>query len=99
LAKEQIPEAKPFTVRLVPAAEKYINALDKPTRERFKEKLKDIEADPLNPTHSYPLTGSTKRSSRVGPYRMQLLVNIEAKVILVSDVGPRGEAYTKKNRR
>jgi hypothetical protein len=40
--------------------------LDKPTRARIIEKLKEIAKDPFNPRLSYPLVSSTKRSSRVG---------------------------------
>jgi mRNA-degrading endonuclease RelE of RelBE toxin-antitoxin system len=42
---------------------------------------------------SYPLTGSTKRSSRVGKYR--ILFEIDSDSLIVADIGPRGQIYRK----
>jgi len=42
---------------------------------------------------SYPLVGSTKRSSRVGKYR--ILFEIESDTLIVADIGPRGQIYRK----
>ena len=83
-------------MQLASAAVKYIKSLDRPTRERFTQKLSKIADDPFNPKNSYPLTSSDKRSSRVGGYRMQLRVYVADQVIVVSDVAQRGQIYDKK---
>ncbi|MGO8785865.1 MAG: type II toxin-antitoxin system RelE family toxin [Terriglobia bacterium] len=72
---------------------KYLQSLDKPTRNRIVEKLKEIANDPLNSRLSYPLVSSTKRSSRVGKYR--ILFQVDDKVLEVADIGPRGQIYRK----
>jgi mRNA-degrading endonuclease RelE of RelBE toxin-antitoxin system len=72
---------------------KYLNSLDKPTRQRIIEKLKDIAEHPTDARLSYPLTASDKRSSRVGGYR--ILFQIEGQTLEVADIGPRGQIYRK----
>jgi mRNA-degrading endonuclease RelE of RelBE toxin-antitoxin system len=80
-----------LTVRLSQKAAKYIGALDAPTKKRITERLKEICEDPLNLRLSKPLTGTNKRSTRIGPYR--ILILIAGEVLLVSDAGPRGQIY------
>ena len=63
-----------YTPRLASAAAKYIKTLDRPTRERFEKKIREIARDPFDPTYSKPLTGSNKRSSQIGGYRLLFLV-------------------------
>jgi mRNA interferase RelE/StbE len=72
---------------------KYLNNLDKPTRERITAKLKDIAENPMDARLSYPLTASKKRSTRVGAYRILFFVDKE--VLEVADIGPRGQIYRK----
>ncbi len=72
---------------------RYLKSLDKPTRERIVAKLNEISDDPYNSRLSYPLVSSTKRSSRVGGYR--ILFEIHGEVLEVSDIGPRGQIYRK----
>jgi mRNA interferase RelE/StbE len=72
---------------------KYLKSLDKPTQKRIAEKLKEVADDPYNPRLSYPLTSSDKRSTRVGKYR--ILFQIDPAILLVSDIGPRGQVYRK----
>jgi len=57
----------------------------------MKEKVEAVAADPLNPTNSYPLRGTDKRSSRVGGYR--ILLQIQEPNLLVVDIDPRGQVY------
>lgn len=80
-------------VKITGTPYKYLQSLDKPTRVRIVEKLKEIADDPFNPRLSYPLVSSTKRSSRVGGYR--ILFQVDDKVLEVADIGPRGQIYRK----
>jgi len=72
-------------------AQKYINALDQPTRKRISEKLKELAQDPFNIRKSKPVTSKDRRTARVGGYR--LLFVVEGDVLMVSDCGPRGQIY------
>jgi mRNA-degrading endonuclease RelE of RelBE toxin-antitoxin system len=72
---------------------KYLKNLDKPTRQRIIEKLKDIAENPTDARLSYPLTASNKRSTRVGSYRV--LFTTDTEVLEVADIGPRGQIYRK----
>ena len=72
---------------------KYLKNLDKPTRRRIVEKLKDIAENPADARLSYPLTASDKRSTRVGSYR--ILFSTDNEVLEVADIGPRGQIYRK----
>jgi mRNA interferase RelE/StbE len=72
---------------------KYLSSLDRPTKKRIIEKLEAIAKDPTNVNLSYPLTDSSKRSSRVGGYR--ILFVVDDKTLTVADIGPRGQIYRK----
>jgi len=72
---------------------KYLKSLDKPTRQRIQAKLQDIAENPNDARLSYPLTASDKRSTRVGPYR--ILFFVDAEILEVADIGPRGQIYRK----
>jgi len=72
-------------------AQKYINALDTPTRKRIADKLLELAQDPFNIRKSKPVTSQDRRTARVGGYRLVFLV--DGGVLLVSDVGPRGQIY------
>jgi mRNA-degrading endonuclease RelE of RelBE toxin-antitoxin system len=81
----------PLPIRYTKSAAKYLEALDVPTKRRIKEKIADVASDPDNIRHSYFLTNSAKRSSRVGKYRILMLILDEA--VLVSDIDSRGQIY------
>lgn len=70
---------------------KYLQSLDKPTRERIKKKLEEIAAAPFDPRLSKPLTESVKRSARVGSYR--ILFEIVGPTLWVVRIAPRGQVY------
>ena len=82
----------PLEVILSKTAAKTLEALDAPTRQRVREKLQAIAADPLNPRHSYPLQGTGKRSARVGGYRILLLIQ-EPNRLAVDVIESRGQVY------
>jgi mRNA interferase RelE/StbE len=72
---------------------KYLKGLDKNTRKRIVEKLKDIADNPFDARLSKPLTASDKRATRIGQYRV--LFRIDGEVLEVADIGPRGQIYRK----
>lgn len=80
-------------VRLTRTPEKYLASLDRPTKKRISEKLLAIAESPLDLRLSYPLVEQSKRSSRVGDYR--ILFEVTAEELIVSDIGPRGQIYRK----
>jgi mRNA-degrading endonuclease RelE of RelBE toxin-antitoxin system len=82
----------PLEVVLSKSAAKTLEAFDAPTRKRVNDKLEAIAADPLNPRNSYPLTGTNKRSARVGGYRILLLIQ-EPNRLAVEIIESRGQVY------
>ncbi len=66
----------PLAVKYTKSAEKYLDKLDKVTRERVVAKISDVANDPENPRHSLPLTASNKRKARVGKYEPEECVGI-----------------------
>jgi mRNA-degrading endonuclease RelE of RelBE toxin-antitoxin system len=81
----------PLEIVFTKAAAKRLQTLDAPTRQRVKDKIEAVAADPLNPTNSYPLQGTNQRSARVGGYRILLL--IQDPNLLVVDIETRGQVY------
>jgi mRNA-degrading endonuclease RelE of RelBE toxin-antitoxin system len=82
----------PLEVILSKTAAKTLRALDAPTRQRIKDKLEAVAADPLNPCNSYPLQGTDMRSARVGGYRILLLIQ-EPNRLAVEIIESRGQVY------
>jgi mRNA interferase RelE/StbE len=81
----------PLKILVTSTPAKYLAALDKPTRKRINAKLEAIATAPYDTRLSYPLVGQTKRSSRVGGYR--ILFELTQDELIVSDIGPRGQIY------
>lgn len=80
-----------LTVKLSNSAAKYLAKLDKSTRRRITTRLNELANAPLDLRLSYPLKGASKRSSRVGDYR--ILFEIDQEILVVADIGPRGQIY------
>ena len=80
-----------YTVQVVKAARKYFERLDQQTQTRIRKKMLAIAEDPFDVQHSKPLTGSHKRSARVGGYRILFLVADET--LVVTDIDVRGDVY------
>ena len=81
-----------YRVLLSRNAEKYLERCDAPTRDRLRQKLEKLEADPFDPRNSKPLKGrNDQRSARVGDLRILLRVNDFE--VIVAEIGPRGEIY------
>lgn len=83
-------------VKLTATAHKYFDKLDRPTKKRIQDKLDAIAAGPFDLRLSKPLSDVSKRTARVGDYR--ILFEVLDSVIFVSDIAPRGRAYRKLNR-
>lgn len=82
---------KPLRITVTNTPAKYLAKLDKPTRKRIEAKLLAIAQSPFDLRFSYPLAEQTKRSSRVGGYR--ILFEVMGEDLVVSDIGPRGQVY------
>jgi mRNA-degrading endonuclease RelE of RelBE toxin-antitoxin system len=80
-------------VKLTGTPFKYLKSLDKPTKKRIEKKLTEIAENPADPRLSYSLEATEKRCTRVGGYR--ILFTIEEEILLVADIGPRGQIYRK----
>ena len=63
-----------------------------PTRDRLRQELEKLKADPFDPQNSKPLKGRTdQRSARVGSIR--ILFRVVGRQIIVAAIGPRGQVY------
>lgn len=78
-------------IEIAKNASKYLQSLDKPTRERIHEKLLEIAEAPTDARLSKPLVSVGQRSARVGSYR--ILFTIEEHSLFVAAIGPRGQIY------
>lgn len=86
-----------YRVRLARGADSYLQRLDSRTQERFAKLFVQLSESPLE--HSKPLRGlGSRRSARVGSWRVIFEVDIENQTILVSDLGPRGQIYRELGR-
>lgn len=82
-----------YQVELSRSAATYLRRLDKTAQARIVDRLEEIAQDPYGP-YMKPLTNLPgKRASRVGGYRIVFNVDEEAKIVRVSDIGPRGQIY------
>ena len=86
-----------WRIEVKPSAEKQYLRLDKPTRKRIKEALRELQdaERPLQHPRVRPLTGKLKGDCRVrvGGWRVLLTPDRESKVLYVYAILPRGDAY------
>ena len=81
-----------YRVSLSRAAEKYIERCDAPTRERLRQKIEKLKADPFDVHQSKPLKSRREqRSARVGDLR--ILFRVEGEHIIVASIDSRGQVY------
>ena len=81
-----------YSVSLSQTARKYLERCSAPTRERLRQKLEKLKADPFDPQNSKPLKGrNDQRSARVG--NLRILFQVQGPDIIVAEIGPRGEIY------
>ena len=83
----------PLEIKLTGTPFKYLQSLDKNTRNRIIEKLKEVAKVPFDPRLSQPLQGHEKRKTRVGSYR--IIFEVTTQELIVADIGPRGQIYRK----
>jgi mRNA interferase RelE/StbE len=89
------PKHPPLEIKLERDTAKYLEGMDQTTKKRIKEKLQELSLAPFNIRTSKPLKQSTKRSARVGAYR--ILFAVEGDILLVAAIGPRGQIYRSLN--
>jgi mRNA-degrading endonuclease RelE of RelBE toxin-antitoxin system len=86
-----------WKIEVKPTAEKYYLKLEKKTRTRMKEALRELENtdDPLLHPNVRALTGKLRGDFRlgVGKYRILFTPHIQKKMLYVFDILPRGDAY------
>lgn len=75
----------PLPIKLDRDAAKYFESLDQTTKKRIKDKLEELASDPFNIRTSKPLKQSTRRSARVGSYR--ILFAVEANICWLRPLG------------
>jgi mRNA-degrading endonuclease RelE of RelBE toxin-antitoxin system len=81
-----------YIVSLSRTAAKYLKRCDAPTRDRLRQKLEKLKADPFDPQNSKPLKSrSDQRAARVGDLR--ILFRVNDLDIIVAEIGPRGDIY------
>ncbi|MCL2128538.1 MAG: type II toxin-antitoxin system RelE/ParE family toxin [Treponema sp.] len=77
------------------SADKYYSRLNQADKDRIDAALDDLEKEPPQGDIT-PVSGMPGRFRvRVGKYR--LLYRIKSNIILITHLGPRGQAYNKKN--
>jgi len=88
---------KNWKIEVKPTAEKYYLKLDKKTRVRIKEALRELENtdDPLLQPNVRALTGRLQGDFRLRVRKWRILFNpdVEKKMIYVFAILPRGSAY------
>ena len=86
-----------WKIEVKPTAEKYYLKLDKKTRTRMQEALRELENtdDPLLHPNVRALTGKLRGDFRlrVGKYRILFTPHIQKKILYVFAIVPRGDAY------
>ena len=86
-----------WKIEVKPTAEKYYLKLDKKTRTRMKEALRELENTnaPLLHTNVRALTGKLRGDFRfrVGKWRVLFTPHIEKKILYVFAIVLRGDAY------
>ncbi|MFH1176013.1 MAG: type II toxin-antitoxin system RelE/ParE family toxin [Acidobacteriota bacterium] len=86
-----------WRIEVKPSAEKQYLKLDRATRKRIKDALRDLDGSeqPFLHPRLPPLTGKLKGDFRlrVGGWRVLLTPDAESKVLHVYAILPRGDAY------
>lgn len=81
-----------YRLRLSGDAARYLSRLDEKTRLRVPARLHEIQKDPFYPRSSRPLANARQiRSARVGGLRQLLFVDRDELLVLVGEIGPRGQ--------
>jgi len=83
-----------YTIRLSNRAIKELDRLDTRTRERIRERLRELADDPFSVRLSEPLTNKGDlRKSRVGGWRIIFRVHDDVLEVSVVTIARRGQVY------
>ncbi|MCC6627862.1 MAG: type II toxin-antitoxin system RelE/ParE family toxin [Chloroflexi bacterium] len=82
-----------YELRIARQAEAAFGRCDRRLQERILARLAQIETDPFGPYTKPLVNASGRRSARVGDWRIIFAVDVAARVVDVSVIGPRGRAY------
>lgn len=73
---------------------KFINALDKKTRERLKERLEKLKANPFDESQDVKkLQGRSKNAYRLRMGDIRIVYRIHGKELEIVDIDYRGNVY------
>ena len=81
-----------WTVILLREARRYLDRLPRTEHERVLDALARLEHDPFG-TGLKPLQRRPEWSLRVGEYRVLVRIEREARRLVVTRIGPRGDVY------
>jgi mRNA interferase RelE/StbE len=85
-----------YIVELTAEAERDLNRLDRTAERRIRERLRELAPEPYSPRLSKPLKMFPgTRSARVGDWRILYEIAEEERLIRVTAIRPRREAYRK----
>lgn len=84
-----------YVARLSAAAAKKLAHLDRPTRDRIFERLRQLESDPYDSRLGKPLVNAAGRwSSRVGnTWRIIYRIDRQERIVRIEAIQSRGEVY------
>ncbi len=83
----------PYRIQVGSQAKKYLEKLDKPTRQRFADQLEALRTDPWGNSKHLVNMKPEARSCRVGGWRIVLAIHEADKVVVISMIQPRGQVY------
>jgi len=83
----------PLRVELSRAAQRDLRRLDPQVRRRVNDALQALAQDPHASAGLRKLTGRPESRLRVGDWRVLLTLDLDARVLLVLRILPRGRAY------
>ena len=84
-----------YRVTLAPTVDRAVARLPKKMRSRVADRLDTLSQDP-RPPGSIKLTGEDAYPIRVGDYRIIYTIHDDRLVVIVIDVGHRGDVYRRR---
>jgi mRNA interferase RelE/StbE len=84
-----------FTIKLSKSAAKYYKKLSPKIKAKVKEVITQLRENPYVIPNVKPLEGSSHDDFRIriGPLRLLYRIHNEELIIIVLDIGPRGDIY------
>lgn len=87
---------KPMQIEYSKEAIKYIDKLDKPTKQRLKKAFDKLLKEPPQGDIKALQGQRNVYRLRVGDLRILFTINADTNIILITQIVPRGEAYKRK---